>query len=84
MRLLGGKKSREIRRRFDETAWISVEGTFSLRECRVLDFSTGGAQIQSEKPVPDTFVLSFSRERRGRHCKVVWRKGRRIGVRFTA
>ena len=84
MRLFGSKKPREVRRRFDETAWISIDGAFGLQECRVLDFSAGGAQIQSSEPVPDAFVLSFSRERRGRRCKVVWRKGQRIGVRFTA
>ena len=81
---LFGKKAREVRRRFDQVAWISVEGSFGLQECRVADFSTGGAQIHSAKPVPDTFVLSFSRERGGRRCKVVWRKGHKVGVKFTA
>jgi hypothetical protein len=84
MRLFG-KKSREARRRFDETAWISVDGSFGVQECRVLDVSLGGAQIESKKTVPDTFVLTFSRrERRGSHCKVVWRKGHNVGVKFIA
>jgi hypothetical protein len=83
MRLFG-KKQRDTRRRYDEPAWISVDGSFGVQECRVMDISPGGAQIHSQKPVPDTFVLTFSRrERRGRPCKVVWRKGHSVGVKFT-
>ena len=77
------KRARAERRRLDQHAWIWVEGSLGLQECRVEDISQSGAHIRSTRPVPDIFMLSFSRrERRGRRCKVVWRKGLNVGVAF--
>jgi PilZ domain len=79
------KRARAERRRLDEPAWIWVEGSFGLQECRVVDMSESGAHLRSSKPIPDVFMLSFSRrERRGKPCKVVWRKGLDVGVAFLA
>jgi hypothetical protein len=82
-----GRKPRGVRRRVDATGWISVDGSFGVQRCKVVDLSESGAQILADDPksIPSTFGLSFSQaDRRGRRCQVVWRDGLKIGVKFSA
>jgi len=50
----------------------------------VRDISAGGASIEDANLalVPDNFRLVIEMESAERRCTVVWRKPKRIGVRF--
>jgi hypothetical protein len=53
--------------------------------CIVRDLSTKGAKLEvrfNAAPVPDKFQLNIPTVRK-HTCRVVWRKGREIGVVFT-
>ncbi len=54
------------------------------RGCVVLNISTGGAGlvIERDEEIPFTFELEIESEPIRRHCFVVWRIERRIGVTF--
>jgi PilZ domain len=80
-----GRKAREPRRRLNKPGWISVGGGFAVQHCTIEDISERGAQLSSAEPkaIPKDFILSFSRgERRGKRCRVVWRAGSKLGVKF--
>ena len=51
-------------------------------DCVVLDISAGGACVHAEghAPIPDrvTFVHSGTKKA----CRVVWRRGRRLGLQY--
>jgi hypothetical protein len=53
--------------------------------CLIRNLTTIGACLELESPVgiPDEFVLVIRPENQKRTCRVVWRKGQRIGVRFV-
>lgn len=70
------------RRRVLKAATISFHG--GAISCAVRNFSEHGALLDVTSPIgiPDTFSLVM--EGGSRHCRVVWRKEKRIGVRFTA
>jgi PilZ domain-containing protein len=63
-------------------------GTISFRtsniDCTVHNISIGGAnlEVESDLKIPDAFRLVIDPEFGNRHCHVVWRKDRRIGVAF--
>ena len=80
-----GRKTRPSRRQINTEAWITQQGDFAARKCKVLDVSASGAKLQCEdvRFLKGTFNLKFARdERTGRQCKVVWRKGSTVGVEF--
>lgn len=81
-----GRKPRDPRRAWSQSALITLQGDFATRKCTVLDLSLQGAKIKIEDInfLKTTFDLKFSStERVGRHCKVVWRKGSIVGVEFV-
>lgn len=80
-----GRKHRPSRRRTNQLAWITVDGGFAARQCTVLDISQGGARLRVEDPhfVKQRFDLKFERTSPGRACKVAWRKGDLIGIKFV-
>lgn len=53
-------------------------------DCLVRNISDAGACLEIESPVgiPNRFTLHIKTEKVARSCHVVWRKARRIGVRF--
>ncbi|THD65388.1 MAG: PilZ domain-containing protein [Bradyrhizobium sp.] len=53
-------------------------------DCTVRNLSNSGALLEVTSPVgiPDHFSLVFPAEGRLVPCQVVWRKEKRIGVRF--
>jgi hypothetical protein len=53
-------------------------------DCVVRNISEYGACLEIESPVgiPDNFTLLIMVDNAKRACHVVWRKARRIGVRF--
>ncbi len=51
-------------------------------KCIVRNYSEKGAKIEAHSPVPGTFDLVFDLDQARRSCRVVWRKGFMIGVKF--
>ena len=68
--------------------WIDTGGLLPLLECKVRNYSVGGAKLElSDAAVllPATFVLRISTAAgtgTGVDCHVLWRRGSFIGVRF--
>jgi hypothetical protein len=56
-------------------------------DCLMIDLSPGGAKLSFDVPasVPEMFMLEFTAvERKHIQCRVVWRRGSMLGLRFTA
>jgi hypothetical protein len=77
---------REVRRARHLSAWI-VLNRGTDRECQVMDISSHGAKVVVQIPsdVPARFELSFlQNDKKRRICEVIWRRGKMLGVKFTA
>lgn len=64
---------------------VCHEGS-GLQNCRMLDVSAFGAQLELEKALtlPDKFVLLLSHDGTlRRQCSVVWRTQNTVGVEFN-
>lgn len=68
------------RHRVLKAATISFGG--GAISCAVRNLSDGGASLEVESPVgiPESVVLEM--DGGDRRCRVIWRKEKRIGVRF--
>ena len=76
---------RESRKSVRQSAWITLDGGFAVRPCVVIDLSARGAKISVDDADAASagFRLAFSRDARtGHQCKVIWRSGKMLGVRF--
>jgi hypothetical protein len=83
--MIPARKKRDTRKSVRQSAWITLDGGFAARPCIVIDLSATGARIETGDPheAAAGFRLAFSRDARsGRQCKVIWRRGRTLGVRF--
>lgn len=81
-----GHSKRQPRKSMFQPAWITLEGGFAARRCTVRDMSVSGAKvtIADANALPGKLRLAFSRDtRNGRPCRVIWRRGDTIGVRFV-
>ncbi|MGB8606130.1 PilZ domain-containing protein [Bradyrhizobium sp.] len=79
-------KKRDARKSLSQPGWITLEGGFAARKCVVQDMSKTGAKITVDDPnmLPAKLRLAFARDAStGRHCEVVWRRGRTVGVKFV-
>ena len=66
--------------------WIRFDDGFSVRECRLVDLSSGGIRILVRAPydVAGLFSLLMRRDAApGRRCRVKWRRGKEIGAEFV-
>ena len=63
-------------------AKIIVDPRAPLIDCRVVDYSPGGAclEVSGQPRLPNRFELLFGGTRK--RCRVVWTAGRRLGVAF--
>jgi hypothetical protein len=70
------------RRRVLKSARIEFGGI--ELDCVVRNISATGAAIEVSSPMqcPFAFVLAIPSDESVRHCRVVWRRGKRMGVRF--
>jgi PilZ domain len=70
------------RRRVLKTGVIEFADT--AIECTVRDKSETGAALEVVSPlfIPDRFTLFIQSEQSRRRCRVVWRKGKRMGIAF--
>jgi PilZ domain len=78
-------RKREARKSLKQPAWITLDGGFAVRHCLVQNISSAGARITLEEAaaLPAKIRLAFSRDARtGRVCRVVWRRGSSVGVKF--
>jgi hypothetical protein len=84
MALFGRKSDRDLKK-IDRDAWMTIDGSFAARKCKVLEMSSSGAKIRVDDPqlIRPAFDLKFERTDRGLHCKVQWQKGSVIGVEFA-
>jgi hypothetical protein len=67
--------------------WLSRAKGEQVRECVVWDESRTGARLVVEEPgaIPDTFYIYMSLDFTSRrHCRVIWRAGKQIGVEFLS
>jgi hypothetical protein len=64
---------------------MAIDGTW-CRDCRMIDVSDSGAQLECEGSVAGItvffLVLSKNTHPAFRRCKVVWTNGNRMGVNF--
>lgn len=73
------------RRQFHYGARILVDKDSSPLVCSISDVSDSGARLTLENAVelPDTFVLLLTPNGDARrHCRVIWRDGLTLGVKF--
>jgi hypothetical protein len=63
-------------------AKIIIDPKAPLVDCRIVDYSASGAciEISGETKLPNRFELVFGRTRK--RCRIVWTKGRRMGLVF--
>ena len=76
-----------VRRSRQHPSWITTENDIRSHECRVLDVSANGAKLLADIDTPIGSKLRLSIVPHAivrRECEVVWRKGRMVGLKFTA
>lgn len=83
------EKRRNVRRTFEQPAWIVAEPGAEPLPCTVRDVSKSGARLSvpPRSALPPGFVLHLaSNGAVARKCLVVWRSqaGDEVGVEFTA
>ncbi len=61
---------------------IIVDARSPVVDCDVVEVSASGACLDVANPaaIPDTFMLMHGVTQKS--CRVIWRKGRRLGVQF--
>ena len=80
------KKKRDDRKSLGQTAWITLDGGFAARRCVVHDISDSGARISLDEAamLSARLRLAFARDARTGHiCRVVWRRGTTVGLKFV-
>jgi hypothetical protein len=68
--------------RISDMAKLIVGPKAPVIDCRVVDYSPGGAclEIAGQVTLPERFELLFGCTKK--RCRVVWSAGRRLGVAF--
>jgi hypothetical protein len=75
----------EPRQTVRRCGWFVRSKGEQLRECTVWDESKTGARLLIDSPdtVPETFYIYMSLDFSSRrHCRVIWRSSREIGVEY--
>lgn len=77
-----GERRDEARHRVLKAGTIEVGG--GAIDCSIRDLSDTGAALDVTSPVgiPERFILFVQADEIDRSCTVVWRKEKRIGVKF--
>jgi hypothetical protein len=76
---------RKPRRHFDYSAKIQKDKHSPAFACSISDISATGARLylKDDVELPDTFVLLLTPNgATRRHCRVMWRDGLSLGVKF--
>jgi hypothetical protein len=77
------EKRRRRRVRTRRAAWINIDGGAKPVRCVLWDFSEDGARLAPAQAgkLPDVFTLILDKTTAHR-CRVMWRKGAQVGVRY--
>ena len=72
------------RRKLNATCWLRLDGSFAMRECKVVDVSLAGVRLALPfaGKLPEAFTVLFSKNAPGHRVRVIWRRGNQIGARF--
>jgi hypothetical protein len=79
------EKRKKLRRTVTYPAFLDLGDGSPARVCTLCDASQEGAQLAVADPagLPDEFILALSADGAARrHCRVVWRTERQVGVEF--
>jgi hypothetical protein len=76
---------RSQRRRVLKDGRIVIRRGWSLIDCAIRDLSAGGARltVKPECELPKEFDLLYVTDQLLIPCEIRWRRGDRLGVRFT-
>jgi hypothetical protein len=80
------EKRKKLRRSVTYPAFLDLGDGSPALVCTLCDASQEGAQlaVADSKSLPDEFILALSADGAARrHCRVVWRTERQIGVEFV-
>jgi hypothetical protein len=79
------ERRRSVRHRVLKAGTIAFNRAGGI-SCMVRNISAKGACLEVASPIgiPDEFTLVIENDHIARHCRVSWRKERRIGVTFDA
>jgi PilZ domain len=77
------EKRRAVRQRVLKAGTIVIKGAGTI-SCTVRNMSESGASLEvaSLLDIPDIFTLLIANDHTKRPCRVVWRRGQRIGIQF--
>jgi hypothetical protein len=73
------------RKKIKRAAYLYTCDGWPVGDCTTEDISEGGAKLALSTPdeLPVDLLLSFSRDGSvRRYCRLMWRQGNKIGVRF--
>ena len=78
-------RRKSVRSTRHHDAWVTLDNDLRSFDCRVLDVSDGGAKLFTHtKPTIGSIVylstVPYAMARKP--CEVIWKNGRRIGLRF--
>ena len=78
------ERRKSPRNRTFKAAEITFAGHGATIDCVVRNISATGAGLEVASPIgiPDDFDLVLTADHATHHCHVVWRKAKRLGVRF--
>jgi PilZ domain len=86
-RPLNGRQDRRRspRRSSNAAGWIRLDGSFGMRECKIVDVSTAGVRlcIPFAGKIPETFTVLFSKNAQGHRVRIIWRRANQIGAKFV-
>jgi hypothetical protein len=81
-----GRRDRRLspRRSLNAPGWIRLDGSFGIRECRIVDVSVAGVRLATPfaGKLPETFTVLFSKDGQGHRVRMVWRRTNQIGAKF--
>jgi hypothetical protein len=63
---------------------IRLDGSFAVRECRIVDVSGTGVRLATPfaGKLPETFTVLFSKHAQGHRVRMIWRRANQIGAKF--
>jgi PilZ domain len=78
-------RRRSPRRNLNAAGWIRLDGSFGMRECKIVDVSTAGVRlcIPFAGKIPETFTVLFSKNAQGHRVRIIWRRANQIGAKFV-
>jgi hypothetical protein len=81
-----GRQERRLSPRpsLNATGWIRLDGSFTMRECRIVDVSVAAIRLATPfaGKLPETFTVLFSKRAQGHRVRMIWRRANQIGAKF--